>query len=170
MTYSNYHPVVQKIHSLLLSNQLWHEVFEHEPVRTSEEAAAIRTGYSLEQGAKALILQAKRSASDKFFCMLVIPGNHTFNSKKVTKMLNVKSIRFATTDEVSKLTGGVLIGGVSPWGSLFKLPTYVDSSLTQLEKIIFNAGDRSVSIAMNTKEYLKYQPTTLVDVIADTKQ
>jgi len=85
-------------------------------------------------------------------------------------MLNVKSIRFATTDEVSKLTGGVLIGGVPPWGSLFKLPTYVDSSLTQLEKIIFNAGDRSVSIAMNTKEYLKYQPTTLVDVIADTKQ
>ena len=54
-----YHLVVKKIISLLEDNECWFETFEHAPVRTSEEAADIRTGYSIEQGAKALIVRVK---------------------------------------------------------------------------------------------------------------
>ena len=34
-----YHPVVQKIKELLAGQQIKYDYFEHEPVRTSEEAA-----------------------------------------------------------------------------------------------------------------------------------
>ena len=33
----------------------WYETFENEPVRISEEASKLRTGYTIGQGAKAII-------------------------------------------------------------------------------------------------------------------
>jgi len=43
-----YHPVTEQIQKLLTDQGVWFETFEHEPVRTSEEAAQTRPGYSLE--------------------------------------------------------------------------------------------------------------------------
>jgi len=61
---SNYHPVVSQIIDLLEKNNCWFETFEHEPVRTSEEAAKIRTGYSINEGAKAIIIRVKISNAE----------------------------------------------------------------------------------------------------------
>jgi len=47
------HPVTGQILQLLQNDGCWYETFSHAPVRTSEEAAATRPGYSLRQGAKA---------------------------------------------------------------------------------------------------------------------
>ena len=171
MKLDSYHPTVATILSLISKDNMWHETFEHEPVRTSEEAAAIRTGYTLEQGAKALILRVKKSASNKFFVMVVVAGDKKFDSKKVTKLLGAKNIRFATEDEVTQITNGVKIGGVPPFGNLFELPTYIDTSVTAHSKVIFNAGDRAFSIALKLEDYLKLNPPAeIISVTDDTKE
>ena len=69
-------------------------------------------------------------------------------------MLDVKKIRFVTEQELSELTGGIQRGGVPPFGHLFGLQTYLDETLLKHHKIIFNAGDRRVSIAVFLKDYL----------------
>ena len=145
-----YHPTVSKIMELLKSRGCWFETFEHEPVRTSEEAAKIRHGYSIQQGAKALIIKIY---PDERFVMLVVPGNLKFDEKKVIALLEVRKLRFATEDEVLKITGGVEPGGVPPFGNLFNLETYVEEKLFENEKIIFNAGDKRFSVAMNSSDY-----------------
>lgn len=89
--------------------------------------------------------------------MLVIPANLRFDNKKVKEILSAKDIRFATEDEVVQVTNGVLPGGVPPFGSIFNLEVIVDSKLFDNEKIIFNAGDRSFSIGMFSKDYLKIE-------------
>jgi prolyl-tRNA editing enzyme YbaK/EbsC (Cys-tRNA(Pro) deacylase) len=150
-----YHSVVQKIKDLLTKEKMWFETFEHEPVHTSEEAAKVRTGYSLKQGAKAMIVRVKKSASEKFFAMLVVPGNRKFDVEKVKLLFGAKDIRFATEEEVGRVTGGVLPGGVPPFGNLFGLKVVIDPSLFENEKIIFNAGDRSFSVAMKSEDYGK---------------
>lgn len=158
--YDHHHSVVSRIIDLLDAHNCWFEKFEHKPVRTSQEAAEIRTGYSLEQGAKALIVRVKISNSQKFFAMLVLSGDHKFDSKKVKHHFGAKDIRFATEQEVAELTGGVEPGGVPPFGTLFELPVVVDVQLLAHEKIIFNAGDKRVSVAVRTVDYLKLvQPT-----------
>ncbi len=106
-----YHKVVSKIVGLLEGGGYWFETFEHQPVRTSEEAGKVRTGYSLAQGAKAMIVRIKKSASDKSFAMLVLPGDRRFDFTKVKQLFDAKDIRFATEDEVIKLTDGVFPGG-----------------------------------------------------------
>lgn len=150
-----YHSVVEKIIKILTENNFWFEAFEHEPVRTSEEAARVRTGYTLRQGAKAIIIRAKNSEKDKIFVMLVFPADLRFDNEKVKKILNTKDIRFATEQEVSSITGGVEAGGIPPFGNLFGLEVVVDKKLFENKKIIFNAGDRRFSMAMRSEDYQK---------------
>ncbi|GIK83989.1 MAG: deacylase [Patescibacteria group bacterium] len=149
-----YHPTVQAIVALLEKNNIRFETFEHEPVRTSEEAAQVRTGYSLQQGAKALILRIKMPGNQNHFAQFVVPGDKKVNSKVVTQLLGAKNIRFAHPEEIAEITQGIEIGGIPPFGNLFGLSVYVDTSLLKQEKIIFNAGDRSFSIGMKLKDYL----------------
>lgn len=160
---TSYHPLVNQILDQITSAGYWHEQFEHVPVRTSQEAAKIRHGYSLSQGAKALIVRVKKSESDKSFVMLVVPGDKKFDDTKVKLLLKAKDIRFATEEEVSKITDGVQVGGVPPFGNLFGLSVYVDDGVLANDKIIFNAGDRSFSIAMKSGDY-----SSLVNPIVDS--
>jgi len=143
--------VVSKILSLLAANGCWHETFEHAPVRTSEEAAGTRPGYSLRQGAKAMIVKAK--GPETRFVMLVLPADLRFDNAKVKAALKAKDVRFATEQEVAELTGGVLPGAVPPFGNLFGLHVVADPSLFEQERIVFNAGDRSFSVAMRSADY-----------------
>ncbi len=153
-----YHPVSEIIVNLLKTNSVWFETFEHEPVRTSEEAAKIRHGYSIEQGAKALIIKVYPNSESSLpraehFAMIVVPGNLKFDEKKVNVLLGVHKLRFASEDEVLKITGGVQPGGVPPFGNLFNLETYVEEKLFENERIVFNAGDKRFSVAMNSNDY-----------------
>jgi prolyl-tRNA editing enzyme YbaK/EbsC (Cys-tRNA(Pro) deacylase) len=149
---NKYHPVTEKIASLLRERGVWFETFEHEPVRTSEEAAAVRPEYSISQGSKALIVRMKKG-SEKFFAMVVVPGDKKFDVKKLKATFGLSDLRFATEAEVGEITGGVLPGGVPPFGNIFGLTVYADEGVFINEKIIFNAGDRSFSIGMYAKDY-----------------
>ncbi len=152
-----FHPVSEKIEKLLKEGNFWYERFEHEPVRTSEEAARMRPEYSQRQGAKSLIVNVRVLSADpvcnKRFIMIVVPGDRQFDKKKIKHELGFDDVRFATPEEVERITGGVLPGGVPPFGTLFGLPVYTDKSLFEGERIIFNAGDRRVSIGMKSADY-----------------
>jgi prolyl-tRNA editing enzyme YbaK/EbsC (Cys-tRNA(Pro) deacylase) len=148
-----YHQTVNKIVDILKNGGFWFETFEHEEVRTSEEAARVRTGYGLEQGAKALIVKVYLNDGQEKFFMLVMPANLKLDSKKACEALGAKKIRFASEDEVSKITDGVRVGGVPPFGNLFNLDVVVDPQLFDNEKIVFNAGDRRFSVAMKSEDY-----------------
>lgn len=156
-----YHFVSDVIINFLKTNDVWFETFEHEPVRTSEEAAKIRHGYSIEQGAKALIVKVYPSEQ---FVMLVVPGNLKFDARKVNALLGARKLRFASEEEVLKITDGVQPGGVPPFGNIFDLKTYVEEKLFENEKIIFNAGDKKFSVAMNSGDYKNLLNPTVASI------
>lgn len=161
----NYHITVQKIKDILTEKELWFEIFEHEPVVTSEEAASIRTGYELQQGTKALILKAKVGQKEKNFIMVIVPGDKKFNTSKLKSVFDISDVRFATEEEAAKITSGIERGGVPPFGNLFDLATYIDNTVFSNEKIIFNAGDRSVSIGMYSKDFKNIFPLHIGDIV-----
>lgn len=158
------HQIAEDIIKILQDNDVWFETFNHEPVRTSEEAAALRPGYTMEQGAKALIARIKVPNEGKSFVMLVLPGNKKFSKEKVSKATGAKDIRFATEDEVSDITNGIKPGGVPPFGNLFGLKVVSDKSLYDNEKIVFNAG-RTTTIAMKSEDYEKLVRPDVEDII-----
>ncbi len=164
-----YHKTVDAIKQLLDTKHIHYTCYEHAAVRTSEEAAAIRPEYTIDQGAKALIVRIKRkgvaTAAAKQYVQLVLPGSATFTPKVVRASLGAKDIRFATETEVAELTGGVEPGGVPPFGNLFNLPVYVDPTLLHNDIIIFNAGDRCYSIALRSDDYVAAVQPTVVTLI-----
>src|SRR4051812_46467942 len=139
--------VFQRVSELLGHKSIAHDVLRHAPVFTSEEAAAIR-GTSLASGAKALICKA-----DEQFLMVVLPADRKLASKSVRKQAGAKSLRFATREEVTALTG-LAPGSIPPFGSLFNLATWCDERLADQTRINFNAGDHAISISMTYADYL----------------
>jgi Ala-tRNA(Pro) deacylase len=159
-----YHKTVAMIEALLTEAHVAYEKIEHEPVRTSEEAARVRGDFSLAQGAKALIVRIKKN-SERSFVMLVVPGDRKFDSAKVRAALGAREVRFATEDEVRTLTDGVEPGGVPPFGNLWGLPVYADSSICAQERIIFNAGDRAVSITLLRADWERVVLPTIAELV-----
>ena len=146
--------VFNQVENLLKQHGVNFEVLRHQPVFTSEEAAAVR-GVALSTGAKALICKV-----DARFVMFVIPGDRKLDSKAIRQALGIHALRFATRDELNDVTG-LPPGAVPPFGSLFSLPTYCDTRLAENERINFNAGDNSISISLRYEDYLKVENPTL---------
>ncbi|MCS6977629.1 MAG: hypothetical protein NZM31_11570 [Gemmatales bacterium] len=147
--------VFERIEELLSRHRAACTVLRHRPVFTSEEAAAVR-GTPLSSGAKALVVKA----GDRFV-MLVIPADRKLDGKKARGGLGVKSLRFASSEEVNQLTG-LTPGAIPPFGSLFGLPTYCDPALAENETINFNAGDHAISVQMSHADWLRIESPTLL--------
>lgn len=148
-----YHQAVEDIKHLLTEHSCQFEAFEHEPVRTCEEAAKLHIGYTPEQGVKTIIARVKEPGKGKKFVMFVMPGNKKIDIHVMKSNTGFVDVRFAFEKEVDELTGGILPGGVPPFGNLFNLEVFADTTLFDNEKIIFNAGDRSCSISMLSSDF-----------------
>jgi Ala-tRNA(Pro) deacylase len=137
-----------KLKQFLDENNVSYEYKEHEEVRTSEEAARAR-GEDIKIGAKAMILKC-----DEKFVMLVLSAAKKIDSKKVKALLGCDSLRFATPEEVTKLTD-CMPGGVPPFANIFGLELVVDKSILENEFMAFNAGERTKSLKLKTEDYLR---------------
>jgi Ala-tRNA(Pro) deacylase len=142
--------VLERIIELLDAAGASYQVLRHTPVFTSEEAAQVR-GTSLSSGAKALVCKA-----DDQFVMFVLPADRKLDSKLARAALGIKSLRFATKEEVLELTS-LAPGSIPPFGQLFTLPTYCDDALAAEPRINFNAGDHEVSVSMEFAEYARVE-------------
>jgi Ala-tRNA(Pro) deacylase len=150
--------IFERIRRWLQESGVTFRVLHHEPVYTSEQAAEAR-GTPLASGAKALIVKAGER-----FIFLVLPADRKADSRKVKELLGVKDLRFATPEEIEKLTGGLKPGSIPPFGSFFRLKTYCDKALGENKSINFNAGDHSTSVQMTYEDYVTVENPDLVDV------
>jgi prolyl-tRNA editing enzyme YbaK/EbsC (Cys-tRNA(Pro) deacylase) len=150
--------VFEKIIQQLEENNIEYHLSEHQPVRTSEEAANVR-GVDINSGAKAMVVKSKDD-----YILLVLPAGHKINWKKVKATLNVKDIRFATVEEAENVTG-VKMGSVPPFGNILEIPTIYDNIISQIQQIHFNPGSNTHSISMKTRDLLHLVKPTITSII-----
>lgn len=157
-----YNRTTQQIINRLEGKNIDYEIFEHEPVTTSGEAADARDYFSVSQGLKALVL--KLYGADRDFAMIVVPGDKNFDQGKVEKAVGADDFRFANEDELDDLLGEVEVGGIPLMGSLFDLKTFADEGVQEIDEVIFNAGDKRVSIAISADNYLDLENPTMSNI------
>jgi prolyl-tRNA editing enzyme YbaK/EbsC (Cys-tRNA(Pro) deacylase) len=120
----------------------------HEPTYTSAESAAAR-GEPLRHGGKSLLVKVGDT-----FRLFVLPADRGLDSVAIRKQFGERRSRFATRDELLELTG-LVPGSVPPFGRpILPFPLYVDRTLTDNERIAFNAGSLTDSIVMSLADYL----------------
>jgi Ala-tRNA(Pro) deacylase len=142
MSDSVFDRLVRRLHE----HDVRYDVLRHAPVFTSAEAAEVR-GTSLASGAKALICKA-----DDRYVMFVLPADLRLDSKGIRTRHGIRSLRFASGDEVREITR-LAPGAIPPFGSLFDLPTWCDERMAKQERINFNAGDHAISLSMRFEDY-----------------
>tara|TARA_B100000929_G_C15436155_1_gene396435 strand:- start:541 stop:1017 length:477 start_codon:yes stop_codon:yes gene_type:complete len=142
-------PKLSLIIELLDGEGISYRRISHEPTRTSEDSARAR-GEALETGGKALLLKAGED-----FSVFVLSAALKLDSQAVKKRLGVKSLRFATADELMDLTG-LVPGSVPPFGEpVLPFPLFVDVSIEANDRIAFNAGSLTDSVVLSTVDYLR---------------
>lgn len=148
--------VFERVEAFLQAGGATFSVLRHEPVITSEQAAAVR-GTPLCSGAKALIVKGTD------FALLVLPADRKLDNRKARTGLGAKGFRFATREEVDQLTG-LQPGSIPPFGSLFGLPTYCDPALGENAEINFNAGDHAISVHMPYGDFVRMEKPTFLSI------
>ena len=142
--------VTERLLAVLAAGGAVFEVIHHAPVRTSEEAAAIR-GTPLEQGAKALVFQGDTST-----LLLVVQAHRRLDSRAFKRAYGIKNLRLLPAEDLLALTG-LEPGAVPPFGSLLDIPTYADERLLSMPRIVFNAGSRSTSVLLATADFIRLE-------------
>jgi Ala-tRNA(Pro) deacylase len=125
------------------------QVLKHAPTSTSEDSARER-GCELRLGAKALVLK-----TDNAFALFVLSAADRLSSPLIKKRLSVGRVRFATRDELERMTG-LPPGAVPPFGRpVLPLDLYADTRLFKNDVIAFNAGSLTESIILSAQDYLR---------------
>lgn len=133
----------------------------HGPTRTSADAAHAR-GEDIGIGGKALVLKVGET-----FKLFVLSAALKMSSSKIKDYFHVKKTRFATPEELLKITG-LVPGSVPPFGNpITVLELYLDLSIIKNERIAFNAGSLTDSIVMKVKDYYKLVSPVVFDFSSD---
>jgi Ala-tRNA(Pro) deacylase len=140
--------ILDAIREVLATRGVPFQEKQHPPTATSEESARAR-GEELGVGAKALVLR-----TDDVFRLFVLPADRKLDSKKVKQQLKVKSVRFATPEELHEQTG-LVPGAVPPFGPpILPFELFADSSIgVRYARVAFNAGSLTDSIIMSAADW-----------------
>lgn len=121
-----------------------------------EELAA--TGIGADQVFKTLII-----ALPKGLAVAVLPVPAKLSLKAAAAALGVSKAAMAERTAAERSTGYVL-GGISPLGQRKRLPTVIDSSALQWDRVLCSAGKRGLEIAVAPQDLVRLTDAVTADI------
>jgi Cys-tRNA(Pro)/Cys-tRNA(Cys) deacylase len=146
--------------SFLEKMNVAYEVLNYEHDVKGAKYAADYLGVNVEQMIKSLVF--KDNNNSFYFCLM--PGNFETSTKKVAKLLNVKSVAMANQQEAERITG-YLVGGISPFGSRTNLKVIIDSTLELYDQIYINGGARGLILKIKFSDLNKILEPLIGDIV-----
>jgi Cys-tRNA(Pro) deacylase len=134
------------------------EILLFESSTHTAELAAQALGVTPAQIAKSLVFLA-----DSQPLLVVTCGDKKINTKKLTKILGVKKVRFADAQVVAEATG-FPPGGVSPIGLVNEMPIYLDQSLWDFKVVYAAAGTANSALPVNPDRLCEITGAQIIDV------
>lgn len=141
--------ISKNLEKLLKQNKLKYEVVEHRKVFTAFDSAETQD-IKLTEVAKAVLLKGKKN-----LYLAVLPAGNNCDFKALSKLTGDKVSMAKEKDINTKLK--TKVGLIAPFGSLFKLPMFIDKKLLKNKKINLPAGSYTESVEMNVKDYMKLE-------------
>lgn len=124
-----------------------YKVTQHKPVYTAEQLASIEHVPG-RQVAKPVVVWA-----DGRFYLCVLPADRRMDLYAVQKHLKTDNVRLANESEMAWLFEDTEIGAEPPIGSLYDLPTLLDTTLAKDKEIVFQAGTHESAVWMSMDDY-----------------
>lgn len=96
----------------------------------------------------------------------VVPATGKLNLKRMAKALGVKHVQMMEPAAAERLTG-YITGGISPFGQKKQLPTIIDTSAQQFDRIAVSGGKRSYTILIAPAEVAALTRGSFADISAE---
>ncbi len=162
--------MLKSLEKLLKDAEVKYEVVKHKTVYTAlDKAKTLKI--NPKEVAKTVVVKLGAGKLAQFV-VASIPADKNFDKEKFKKLFNeagkkiakaegkafkaAKEIDFAAENWIKKnIMKSPKGGAVPPFGSLFKIPAFVDKSLLKSKKLVVNAGDFNNSIKILTDQLEK---------------
>ncbi len=125
---------IQKLRQFLDENLVKYVVISHSMAYTSQGVAA-SAHISGNELAKTVMLK-----KDGELCMAVLPASRQVSLSAFAKNTNSEDVSLASEREFKDRFPDCEVGAMPPFGNLYGLRVYADSSLARDKEIAFNAG------------------------------
>jgi Ala-tRNA(Pro) deacylase len=123
-----------------------------------------QVAYTASRMAQALHVPGKEVAksvllrTDQGYVLAVLPATHRVDLEQVRQELVRQElggarVEMAAEEEMDRLFPDCERGAIPPFGSLYHLPTLVDDSLAQDERITFEAHSHHEAVRMAYRDY-----------------
>lgn len=110
-------------------------------------------------------LVAKGKGSDHY--VFVLPVNKELNLKKCAKSVGEKSVELIHVKDINKITGYIR-GGCTPLGMKKLLPTVIDNSALNFDKIIISGGRIGAQIFINPNDLAQIIKGKFEDILMES--
>jgi len=135
-----------KLKQYLERNQAPYEVILHEEVYTAQELAQ---ALHIPGGELVKVVIVK---ADGTYRMAVLPASRRIDMEALKKYWNA-AVAVASEQEFKDLFPEAEIGAMPPFGNLYNIEVWMDTSLTTDDHIAFNAGTHYKAVRMRYSDF-----------------
>jgi Ala-tRNA(Pro) deacylase len=139
--------ISRKLKDYLDSHKVQYEVLAHQEAYRAPEVAHALDAPEKEMAKVVIVRVEERSV------MTVLPANWKVDLHRLRDVFLSNLVRLATEQEFKDLFPDCDVGAMPPFGNLYGLDVYVDRSLTEDDRIVFQAGTHSEAIRMRYADF-----------------
>lgn len=144
----------ERLRTYFRDNGIEFEEHQHPEAFTAQEVAASEHVPG-KQVAKVVMV-----AADGDLVMTVVQAHHKVELDQVAELLGGKGVRLAEEDEFAPRFPDCDAGAMPPFGNLYDLDVYVDDSLAEQDRVIFQAGTHTDTMSIGYSDFEQLvQPT-----------
>src|ERR1051325_1088277 len=151
-----------RVRETLNAHGLAYEVLACEPELADTAQFCEHYGIAQTEACNAIVVVLKTDPPRHVACLVRADTKLDVN-KKLSKLVGVKRLSFASADETAALTG-MLIGGVTIAGLPESMPIYVDEKVMEQSRVIIGGGNRSSKARLDPQELLKLPNAQVADI------
>jgi Cys-tRNA(Pro)/Cys-tRNA(Cys) deacylase len=132
-----------------------HEYDRGTDLRDFGREAADALGLPYEQVFKTLVV-----VSEDDLAVAVIPVSSTLSLKRAAAALGVKRVAMCDPARAER-SSGYVVGGISPLGQRRRLPTVVDESAVDLDRVYVSGGRRGLDVSLAPADLVRLLDATV---------
>ena len=150
-------PLIGRLKSYLDKNGVDYHVSYHQRVYTAQEVAAAQHVPGRE------LVKVVMVRVDSELMMMVLPASFIVDMDTLKRLFPAKNVGLAREEEFQGLFPDCEIGAMPPFGNLYDLQVYVDTTLAGQPHIVFQAGTHVETIRMAYQDFVNLVQPKVVD-------
>jgi prolyl-tRNA editing enzyme YbaK/EbsC (Cys-tRNA(Pro) deacylase) len=154
-----------RVAEALADAQMAYEAIACDPALSDTAAFCEHYGFPPEKTCNAIVVVAKTTPKQYFACLVTSDRKLDVNHR-VAKLVSIKRLSFASSEETAELTG-MRIGGVTVVGLPPGIPILIDTHVLERDYVILGGGNRSSKIRLDPHELTKLAGARVAEIAVE---